>query len=300
MPERILITGATGLVGRALVEALHNRGDEVLIISTDTRSAAKEFPGIKIITGWNEVLSLKNEKIDAIIHLAGMNLGAKRWNDEVKKEIYDSRIDTARKLIDLISQMPVKPKVFITASGVDYYGDRGSQDVYEDSPPADNFIGNLVRDWENEALKAEKSGLRTAAIRTGVVIAKNAPAVKKLALPMKLFIGGPIGSGRQYVSWIHLDDLVDIYLFVLDNDKIKGAVNGTAPRPITMKEFSRQLGRALHRPSLFPVPSFIVKIIAGEMADLVLCGRKALPKKITEAGYIFKYTDVYEALKTAV
>ena len=199
MADRILISGATGLIGKAIIKALEERGDEALIISTNAESARKVFPEIKIIIEWSNIVSLKNEKIDGIIHLAGMNLGDKRWNDEVKKEFYDSRIGTAHKLIELISEMPVKPKVLITASGVDYYGDKGNQNVYEDTPPADNFIGHLCMDWENEAFKAEKFGVRTAAIRTGLVIAKNAPPIEKLALPFKFFVGGPIGSGRQYI-----------------------------------------------------------------------------------------------------
>lgn len=299
MAERILISGATGLIGKALVNALEARGDEVLVISTNAASAKKEFPEIKIILEWKDISTLKNEKIDGIIHLAGMNLGAKRWNDKVKKQIYDSRIDTACKIVNLISEMPDKPRVLITSSGIDYYGDRGNQNVYEDTPAADNFIGHLCTDWENESLKADKYGVRTAAIRTGVVVAGEAPAIKKLALPLKLFVGGSVGSGKQYVSWIHIDDLVGIYLFVIDNN-ISGAINGTAPNPVTMKEFSKDLGKALHRPSIFPVPSFVVKIVAGEMAELVLSGRKALPNKIMDAGYKFKYVNALDALKTAV
>jgi len=299
LPQKILISGATGLIGKAIIKALYFRGDEALIVSTNKESAAKEFPGIKNIVEWNNISSLKDEKIDGIFHLAGMNLGDKRWNDKVKKEIYDSRIVTARKLVELISVMANKPKVLITASGIDYYGDKGEENVYEDSPPADNFIGHLCRDWENESFKAEKYGVRAAAIRTGFVIAKNAPAVDKLTLPFKLFAGGPIGSGKQYISWIHLDDLVGIYLFVLDN-KVSGAINAASPIPETMKEFSKQLAKALHRPSLFHIPSFAVKIVAGEMAELILTGRKALPKKIIDAGFKFKYTNAFDALKNAV
>jgi uncharacterized protein (TIGR01777 family) len=298
LPKRILITGATGVIGKYIVEALKMRGDEALILTTNTESAKKVFPGLKGITGWKDMSSLKNEKIDGIINLAGMNLGEKRWNDKVKKEIYHSRIDSTGKVVELIASMDVKPKVLVSASGVDYYGDKGSVNVYEDTPPADSFAGRLCVDWENEAIKAGKYGVRTVVIRTGFVIAKNSPAVDKLALPFKLFIGGTIGSGKQYISWIHADDLVEIYLFALDNGEVKDAVNGTAPNPETMKIFCKHLAKALNRPGIFPVPGFAVKIIAGEMAELILTGRKALPKKIIELGYKFKYLNSLDAFKS--
>lgn len=295
MPKKILITGATGLIGKHIVNALHSRGDEVLILTTNSKSAKKTFPFLNQITEWKDILSLKNETLDGIIHLAGMNLGDKRWNEKVKEEIYNSRINTTRKIVELISVMALKPEVLLSASGVDYYGDKGNEDIYEDSPPSDNFIGQLCQDWENEALKTEKFGVRTVVIRTGFVLAKDSKAVDKFAKPFKMFIGGPIGKGTQYMSWIHIDDLTGIYLFALDNLNVRGALNGTAPNPETMKTFCKNLAGALHRPSLFPVPAFAVKIIAGELAELILSGRKALPKKIIGLGYKFKYENAAEA-----
>jgi uncharacterized protein (TIGR01777 family) len=297
LPKRILITGATGLIGPRIVNLLQSRGDEPLVLTTNAVSAQKIFPGLKV-TEWKDIFSLKDEMIDGIIHLAGMNLGDKRWDEKVRKEIYDSRIDSARKIVELISVMPVKPEVLISASGVDYYDDKGDADVYEDSPPADNFIGHLCADWENEALKAKKFGVKAAVIRTGFVIAKNSKAVDKFALPFKLYIGGPIGSGKQYISWIHIDDLTGIYLFLLDNKNIDGAINGTAPNPEKMKDFSRAIAKAMHRPCLFPVPGFAVKIIAGGISELILTGRKALPKKIMNFGYKFKYVNAFEAWRS--
>jgi uncharacterized protein (TIGR01777 family) len=295
LPKKILITGATGLIGKHIVNALHSRGDEVLILTTNSKSAKKTFPFLNQITEWKDILSLKNETLDGIIHLAGMNLGDKRWNEKVKEEIYNSRINTTRKIVELISVMALKPEVLLSASGVDYYGDKGNKDIYEDSPPADDFVGQLCQDWENEALKTEKFGVRTVVIRTGFVLAKDSKAVDKFAKPFKMFIGGPIGKGTQYMSWIHIDDLTGIYLFALDNLNVRGALNGTAPNPETMKIFCKNLAGALHRPSLFPVPAFAVKIIAGELAELILSGRKALPKKIIELGYKFKYENAAEA-----
>jgi uncharacterized protein (TIGR01777 family) len=255
------------------------------------------LPGACKIAGFGELDSLKDEKIDAVINLAGANLGSKRWNEKTKKEFYDSRINTTRLLVELISKIKNRPEVLVSASGVDYYGERGSENVYEETPPAGDYPGTLTRDWEAEAFKAAQFGIRVVTLRTGFVIARNADAVKKLIMPYKFFIGGPIGTGRQYVSWIHIEDIAGIYLFAVDNSNVNGAVNAAAPSPVTMKEFSSDIGKALHRPALFPAPSFAVKLIAGEMAVVVLSGRKALPRKIMELGYRFRFNDAADAWK---
>jgi len=295
MPKTILITGATGLIGNNIVDAILRRGDEYIALTHNIGSAKKKLKGAKRIVSLKDYLSIKDEKIDAVINLAGMSIGEKRWNEKVKKEIYDSRIETTRKITELISQMPAKPEVLVSASGVDYYGDRGAEDVYEDAPNADTFMGNLCRDWESEASKAEQYGVRVVRTRTGFVLAKNSEAVKRLTLPYRLFIGGPIGSGKQYMPWIHIDDLVGIYLYAIDNQNVKGAINATAPNPETMKEFGKNLAKVLHRPSFFPVPQFAVKIAVGEMAQVVLTGRRALPKKIMDLGYKFNFTHSIDA-----
>lgn len=291
MNKTILITGATGLIGSHLAEAIIKRGDMFIALSTEPESARKKLPGAKKIIRFDEINSLADENIDAVINLAGANLGAKRWNDRTKKEFYDSRINTTRCIAELISNMKNKPEVLVSASGVDYYGERGSESVYEDSPPAGDYLGILTRDWELEALKAEQFGVRVVTLRTGFVIARNSDAVKKMVLPYRFFAGGPIGSGRQYVSWIHIDDITGIYLFSVDNRSVSGAINATAPNPVTMKEFSRDIGKALHRPAFFPVPSFALRLIAGEMAVVILSGRKALPRKIMELGHRFRFPD---------
>jgi uncharacterized protein (TIGR01777 family) len=293
----ILITGATGLIGSYLVKVLSARGDEVFIVTRNSSSAGRVFPGVKNFAEWNNLDSLKNVKINAVINLAGMNLDEKRWNEKVKKQLYDSRINSTRKLVEFMKTMTHKPEVLINASGVDYYGNTGDKDIYEDSPPADLFISQLVYDWEKEALEAEKSGVRVVTLRTGFVIAKDSKAFKKMVLPFKLFAGGYAGSGKQYLSWIHVDDLVRVYEFILDNAQIKGAVNAVSPNPERMKDFAKYIGKALHRPWFYPAPGFLLKILFGEIAVVLISGRRALPKKLQDAGFKFKYKKAADAIK---
>jgi uncharacterized protein (TIGR01777 family) len=294
---KILITGATGLIGNYLVKALTARGDEVFIVTRNSSSAGSVFPGVKNFIEWDNLDSLKSVKINAVINLAGMNLDEKRWNGEVKKQLYDSRINLTRKLVELLKTMPHKPEVLINASGVDYYGDTGDKDIYEDSPTSNLFISQLVYDWEKEALEAEKSGVRVVMLRTGFVIAKDSKAFKKMVLPFKLFAGGYAGNGKQYLSWIHIDDLVKIYKYVLENAQIKGAVNASSPNPERMKDFAKYIGKTLHRPWFFPAPGFLLKILFGEIAIVLISGRKALPKKLKDAGFKFKYEKAADAIK---
>lgn len=294
MSKNVLITGATGLVGRRLVNDFIQRGDNVFALTTNINSAQK-LEGVKKIVPWNDYLSLADEEINIIIHLAGKNLGEKRWTEQFKKEAYDSRIITTRKIVELIEKMKLKPEVLLSASGSDYYGNRGEEIITEDSAPADDYMAKTCIDWEREAMKAENSGVRTVVLRTGFVIAKNSPAVNKMVLPFRLFAGGTLGSGRQYMSWIHIDDIAGIYLYAAVNKNIRGAINATAPNPETMKNFCKAIAKALHRPALFPVPSFVIKIAVGEMSQVILNGRKAIPEKITKAGYKFKFENAVDA-----
>jgi uncharacterized protein (TIGR01777 family) len=294
---KILITGATGLIGRYLVKALAARGDEVFIVTRNSHLAEKIFPGVKNFVEWDNLDTIKSIKINAVINLAGMNLDEKRWNDEVKKQLYDSRINSTRKLVELINDMPHKPDVLINASGVDYYGDTGDKDVYEDSSPANLFISQLVYNWEKEAFKAEETGIRAVVLRTGFVIAKDSVAFKKMVLPFRLYAGGYAGNGKQYLSWIHIDDLVRVYKFILDNSQINRAINAASPNPERMKKFAKHIGQTLHRPWFFPAPGFLLKILFGGIAVVLISGRKALPKKLQEAGFKFKYEKAVYAIK---
>ena len=293
----ILITGATGLIGKKIVNSLEQRGENVIIATQNFSSAKNLFPNLKNIVPLNEIDSLSNERIDGIINLAGTNLGARRWNKNFKKEIYDSRIKTTRNIVSLIQQMKNKPEVLINASGVDLYGDTGNNEVDENSPASDTFIAQLVKDWEQEAMRAQQLNVRVVLIRTGFVISRESSALAKMVLPFKLFFGGYAGNGRKYFSWIDIEDVCNVYMFVLDNKNISGAVNAASPIPVTMKEFSKRLGKVLHRPSIIHVPGFILKILYGESTSMILTGRKAIPKKLLESGFKFRYVDVTDSLE---
>ena len=296
----ILITGATGLIGSHLVKAFIGNGDEMFIVTRNANIARKIFPSVKNFIEWENSALLKEVKLDVIINLAGMNLDEKRWNDKVKKQIYDSRVNSTKKLVELIGAMTNKPEVLISTSGVDYYGDTGEKDIFEDSPPADLFISKLVCGWENEALKAEKYGVRVVLPRTGFVIAKESNAFKKMVLPFKLFAGGYAGNGKQFLSWIHIDDLIRIYKYVIDNKQIRGAVNASSPRPERMKDFAKHIGKVLHRPWFFPAPWFLMKILFGEVSDVIIAGRRALPKRLLESGFLFNYENAADAIKDSL
>lgn len=297
MPKTFLITGATGFIGGYLVKKILERGDSYIALTTNPVSAAKKLKGYNKITDIDDYLQLKDEKIDTVINLAGSNLGAKRWTDSAKKEFYDSRIKTTGKLISLFEEMKVKPEVFISASGVDFYGNTGSREMTEEAPPAQGYLGKMTNDWEKEALKAEQYGIRTVVLRTGLVMAQDSEAIKKLLMPVKMFIGGPLGSGRQYVSWIHIDDLVGIYFFASENKNVKGIYNAAAPHPVTNAEFTKNAARLLGRPAYMMTPAFMIKAVFGEMSAVVLDGRKASANKIIDAGYKFKYGQNTDAWK---
>ena len=295
MKKSILITGATGLIGKNLVNAFLKRGDGVIALTTNYGNAEKVLPGqVKIVETGN-AMQLAEENIDVIINLAGANLGGKRWNAKTKKVFYDSRINTTKQIVRLIEKMKRKPKALLSASGVDYYGDCGDRDIYEDSPPADDFLGRLTGDWEREAEMAGKFGVRALTLRTGFVIARESDAVKKMTLPFRLFTGGPLGSGKQYISWIHIEDLTEIYLFSADNKNVKGAVNAASPEPVTNRDNAKIIGKILRRPAFFRVPAFFIRLAVGEMADVVLNGRRALPGKLNGLGFRFRFEKVIDA-----
>jgi uncharacterized protein (TIGR01777 family) len=297
MPKKVLLTGASGLIGSHIVRALLNRGDSVIAITTDAVSAGTKLPAECRIVSWQDYMQLAGDKIDAIINLAGSNIGKKRWTGKVKKEIYNSRILSTRRIVELIKSMAAKPEALINASGADYYGNRGSEIVTEESAPGDDFLANVCIDWEKEAYNAEDYGVRVAIIRNGFVLARDAPSLPRLTLPFRLFVGGKIGTGKQYMSWIHINDIVRIYLLAADNRSISTAVNAASPIPVTMKEFGKNIAEVLHRPFWFPIFPFIVKLVAGQAASLVLHGRRALPAKLTAMGFEYEFDNSLDALK---
>lgn len=301
MSKKIVITGATGLIGKKLVNALVNRGDEVIIFSRNSEKAKSILPKAKKFVEWNykKPDNWKSEinGVDAVIHLAGINLFSKRWNDAFKKEVLESREVSTRNLADAIKSCGNKPGVLVSASGIGYYGNCGDKILSEESPVGNDFLADVCKVWENEAKKVEQSGVRSVQVRTGLVLSTEDGALKQMLPPFKFFIGGPLGSGKQWASWLHIDDIVGVYIHAIDNTKLSGAVNAASPNPVRMKEFAKTLGKVLHRPSLFPVPQFVLKIVVGEAAEVVTASQRVDVKKLLNNGYQFKFKELESALK---
>ncbi|MEO8230911.1 MAG: TIGR01777 family oxidoreductase [Ignavibacteriota bacterium] len=299
--KRIIVTGATGLIGRKLVSALIQRGDEVIIFSRDAAKAKTIISNAKDYVEWDynkpELWKSKLENSDAVVHLAGTNLFSKRWNDDFKNEILKSRQLSTKNLVDAIKSCSNKPQVFISASGVGYYGNCGDIILDETSSAGNDFLADVCKVWENESKQVEDAGVRSVQIRTGLVLSTEDGALKQMLPPFKFFIGGPLGNGKQWASWLHIDDMIRIYLHAIDNTKLRGAVNAASPNPVRMKEFANTLGKVLHRPSLFPVPKFILKIVFGEAAEVVTASQRVDVQKLLSSGYKFKFDFIREALK---
>lgn len=294
---KILITGGTGFIGRALSHDLQEAGHEVLILTRRKEYSAP--PTIKVVT-WSPpklILTDIMSGIDAIVNLAGESIFGRRWTKRQKDLIRSSRIDTTRAIVESIKNVDQRPRLLISASAVGYYGPHGDEYVTEETPLGDDFLAKLAKDWEAEALKAQELAVRVVLMRLGIVLEIDGGALPKMALPFKFFSGGPIGSGRQWFSWIHRDDVLGIIKFLLEDETISGAVNATAPNPVRNREFSSALGMALRRPSSFSVPGFLVRVALGEFGDVILQGQRVIPERLLNAGYQFKYPEINEALK---
>ncbi|HEX9252988.1 MAG TPA: TIGR01777 family oxidoreductase [Ignavibacteriaceae bacterium] len=301
MSKRIIITGATGLIGKKLADALIARGDEVIIFSRDAKRAKSIFPNAIECVEWNykrpKQWKSRLEYVDAVIHLAGINLFAKRWNDNFKKAVLESREVSTKNLVEAIKLAANKPEVFVCASGIGYYGDRADDLLTEESPAGNDFLAEVCKVWESEASKVSGFGIRNVQVRTGLVLSLEDGALKQMLPPFKYFIGGPLGNGKQWSSWLHIDDIVRIYLHAIDNKNLSGAVNAASPNPVRMKEFANTLGKALHRPSIFSVPKFVLKIVVGEAAEVVTASQKVDDQKLLNSRYKFKFPDLYKALQ---
>ncbi len=301
MNKRIIITGATGLIGKILCKELIERGDEITIFTSNTAKATSLIKGAKEYIKWNysnpeEWKNHLNES-DAVIHLAGASIAGKRWNASYKKLIMESRIASTRNIVKAIEEAEQKPSTFISSSAVGYYGNAENNILTETSESGNDFLSQVCKAWELESEKVESFGVRRISVRTGIVLSAKGGALERMLLPFKLFIGGPIGSGKQWFPWIHIDDLIRIYLFALDNPSISGIINAASPNPATMKEFALTLGKTLHRPSLFRVPFFALRIAIGEAAESVIASQRVIPKKLLESGFKFKFENVEEALR---
>ncbi len=301
MSKKIIITGATGLIGSNLSRVLIDRGDELTIFTTHKKSAADKVPGAKEYVDWNyhNIDEWKNhvEGKDAIIHLAGANLFGKRWNSKYKKIILQSREISTQNLVKAAAVCHNMPAAFLSASAVDYYPDKGNEVLTEESPSGASFLSNVCKKWEDEAAKSEKFGMRRVSIRTGIVLGKDDGALKQMLTPFKLFVGGPLGNGRQWFPWIHLEDVIRIYLYALDNTIVNGPLNACSPNPVSMNEFASKLGKLLSRPSFFRVPFFVLRIAVGEAAGVITASHRVVPQALNKGGYKFKFENLENALR---
>ncbi|GAB4516527.1 MAG: TIGR01777 family oxidoreductase [Anaerolineae bacterium] len=303
---RVVVTGGTGLIGSALAQSLGQDGHEVVILSRNPRQAGpmpetvtfQKWDGLS--TGsWVQAL----EGADAVVHLAGASIAGDdflpaRWTRERKKLIIDSRVKSGKALVEALQTVSKKPRIFVQSSAVGYYGvHNDGKDITEESPAGNDFLADVCKQWEASTADVEEMGLRRIIIRTGVVLDKDEGALPRLVLPFKLFAGGPLGSGKQPFPWIHLDDEVGAIRFLMADGRASGPFNLSAPNPLTNAQFARVLGKVLGRPSFVPAPGFAFNMAFGEVATVVVDGQKALPKRLLDMGYKFKFPTAEEALK---
>lgn len=304
---RTLITGGTGLIGRALAAALAARGEEAVVLTRDPEKAAKGAPlpkGVRAerwdgetAKGWGDLVDGET----AIVHLAGEGIADGRWSDERKRRIRASRVGSGKAVLAAIREAGEKgraPRVLLQASAVGYYGDGGDGVLTEASPPGRGFLADVCVEWEDSTKGAEGLGVRRALLRTGIVLDREGGALPRMALPFRLMVGGPIGSGRQWFPWIHQADEVAAILYLLDHPEASGPYNLTAPHPVTNRDLSRTLARALRRPSpMIPAPAFALRLALGEMADALLVGQRAVPRRLLDAGFEFRFATIDAALR---
>ncbi|MEG3135006.1 TIGR01777 family oxidoreductase [Rouxiella sp. T17] len=292
---KILITGASGLIGRRLTEALLNQAHEITALTrSPDRSTKLLGPKVVIWQSLDDKTSL--DGFDAVINLAGEPIADKRWTKDQKQKLCDSRWKLTERLSQLINAGENPPSVFISGSAVGYYGDQGQAVVAEDEPPNKQFTWQLCARWEALALAAQSDKTRVCLLRTGVVLARKGGALAKMILPFRAGLGGPLGDGQQYMPWIHIDDMVDGILFLLNHETLNGPFNMVAPYPVRNDQFSALLGETLHRPSFMRVPAGVVRLLMGESAVLVLGGQRAIPQKLENAGYDFHYKELKAAI----
>lgn len=288
----VLLTGGTGFIGHALCMHLLQAGHTLSVLTRDPLHARTRVPAAA------RVLATLDEArdVEAVVNLAGEPLMAGRWNAARKAEFRRSRLGTTQALIVWMARQSVRPRVLVSGSAIGYYGPRDDEALDESAAPGDDFAAQLCRDWETEAMQAEGLDVRTCRVRTGIVLGADGGALAKMLPPFRLGAGGPMGDGRQWMSWIHRDDLVRMIAWLLDSDRAGGAYNGTAPVPVTNRDFARTLGKALHRPAVLPTPAFVLKAGFGEMAQLLLTGQRVLPAHALAEGFAFRFPALTAAL----
>lgn len=294
-----LVTGATGFVGRRLLKQL----DQPVVLSRNQAKAVKELAEFHITAyQWDPAREPAPAKafqgIDTAFHLAGDPVAEGRWTAAKKARLRESRIAGTKNLVKTLSELAVRPKVLVSASAVGYYSDRGEEVLDESAAPRDDFLGDLCQAWEREAMEAEKLGIRVVTVRVGIVLGEKGGALAKMLPPFYLGLGAPLGSGRQFMPWIHIEDLVRLMVFAAEHDQVRGPVNGVGPQPVTNREFTKTLGNVLSRPTIFPpVPGFMLKLMFGEFGQILLHSQRVIPQKALDAGFQFQFAELGPALR---
>ena len=297
---KIVITGASGFIGSLLADHLWRQRHHLILVSRNPprESNVTQQEWISWIPGSSGEWEQAIEGVDGIINLAGEPIAAKRWGDLQKEKIRFSRVETTKALVNAIAKTREKPKFLISSSAVGYYGGRGDEIVTEETTPGNDYLARVCVDWEKEARKAESHGIRVALVRTGIVLDKGRGALAKMVVPFKYFTGGPLGTGDQWMPWIHIEDQIGLLSFLIENQNARGAFNATAPNPVTMTEFCKTLGAVLNRPSWATVPGGILTLLIGEMAEMLLNGQRAVPQAAVKLDYQFKYSNLLPALES--
>ncbi len=296
---KLLIAGGTGFIGTPLCQALIAHGHELSVLTRQPQGHLARAH-LHYLPWQFEDVRRAIAEVEGVINLAGESIAAKRWSPRQKLALQESRFHTTRLLVDAMASQGTRPVVLINASAIGYYGARGSEPLLETSPPGDGFLAELCKAWEREAQRAEPRGVRVVRIRIGMVLGPDGGALSKMVPPFRWCMGGPVGSGRQWVSWIHRADVVGLIEWALTHPEVSGAVNATAPDPVTMDSFCRELGRAVRRPSWARVPGGVLRILLGEMAELLLTGQRVIPNVALRSGYAFQFPELHHALATCV
>jgi uncharacterized protein (TIGR01777 family) len=283
----ILISGSNGLIGKRLVSLLNQGGHAVVrLVRKEPATGDRRF--------WNPDAGTLDpavfDGIDGVVHLGGVNIAEARWSEKQKARLRDSRVNSTSLLASTMASLDHKPSVFVSASAIGYYGERGDEELFEESPPGEGFLPELCQAWEEATLPAANADIRVVDLRLGMVIDRQEGALSKMLMPFKMGLGGVMGSGQQYWSWISLEDAARAIEFALTNEELRGPVNGVSPQPVTNREYTKSLGKALHRPTIFPMPAFAARLAFGEMADgLMLCSARVIPSRLTAAGFEFRH-----------
>jgi len=298
---KLAVTGATGLVGGALCQNLIHTGHQVVALARNPEKAREKLPTVEVVawdatSGHPPIEAL--EGLDAVVHLAGEPVAAGRWTSHRKRMIRESRVAGTRNLVEGLSHCQNPPKVLVSGSAIGYYGTHGDELLEETSHPGNDFLAELCQQWESETKRAADSGVRVVLVRSGLILAREGGALPRMLPPFRMGVGGPLASGKQWMSWIHIKDELEAIRYAIENDEIEGPLNLTAPNPVTNEDFSRTLARVLRRPAFFRVPGFVLRLLFGEMAEtLLLKGQRVLPKKLEQSGYQFRFSDLRGAFE---